>query len=170
MFNGSFNWLACNLLSILERNLEFYAKDNLHFIVELNVTHHMLAGWPVLQWLLSLASVSLTGLLGPLPVQISGTEVVNPCSRAPHTVATDSHLSLDDIPQSFAQFCKIRTMVHAGQDDGAWAAGEVQPGLRSGMCSSCYEQLLWCVRLLHFAAATHLLRCVSLGCGINGTT
>jgi hypothetical protein len=37
----------------------------------------------------------------------------------PHTIASYSHLSLDDVPQSFVQFGKIKAMVYAGQDDGA---------------------------------------------------
>jgi hypothetical protein len=34
---------------------------------------------------------------------------------SPHKIAAYSHLSLDDVPQSFVQFGKIRT----GQEDGA---------------------------------------------------
>jgi len=36
---------------------------------------------------------------------------------SPHTIASYRHLSLDDVPQSFVQFGKIRTMVYAVQDD-----------------------------------------------------
>jgi hypothetical protein len=78
-------------------------------------------------------------------------------------------LSLHDVPQSIVQFGKIRTMDYAGKDDGDWAAGEVKPGLWSGMCSNCYAQLLWSVWVLHCAATINFQRHVSLSSGINGT-
>lgn len=93
--------------------------DNLHFIVQFERNS------PHVSWLACMTMTPfigicfLTGLLGPHPAQNSDMEVVNPCSRAPHTIAAYSHLSLDDFPQSFVQFGKIKTMVYAGEDDGA---------------------------------------------------